>query len=99
MIKGSRCNINESAVAETRCACRGVGIEGSGSLEGLWVEKWPSYSDGFTLQGVYAFLKVYWLAGVPVLPEGGLGQLGEKGGETLALGVYHQVPDSQWMVG
>ena len=62
------------------------------------MEKWPSVSDGFALQEMCATLKVYWLAGVPSLGEGGLRQVGEKGGETLALGAEHQVLDGQWMV-
>ena len=76
-----------------------MGIEGSGSLEGICLEKQPSISDGISLQVVCAVLRVYWLAGVPVLGEGGLGQLSEKGGETLVLGAEHRVLDGQWMVG
>ena len=62
------------------------------------MEKWPSVSDGFALQAVYAILKVYCLAGVLVL-GGGLVLVSEKGGETLAPGAEHRVPDGQWMVG
>ena len=77
----------------------GVRIEGSGSLEGICVKKQPSISDGISLQGVCAVLRVYWLAGVPVLGEGGLGHLSEKGDGTLALGAENRVLDGQWMVG
>ena len=63
-----------------------MGIEGLGSLRGLWMEKWPSISDVISLQEGCAVIRVYWLAGVPVMGEGGLGQLSEMGGETLALG-------------
>ena len=77
-----------------------MGIEVLGSIRGLRVEECPLHSDAFDLHGVYAILRVSWLvSSVPVLGEGGLGQVVEKGGETLVLGAEHQVPDGQWMVG
>ena len=57
------------------------------------------HSDAFALHGVYAIQKLALLVvGVPVLREGGLGRVVEKGGETLVLGAEHQVPDGKWMV-